>query len=198
MYGSYVDENGDKRQRWETFATNAEAKKRKSEVEFQQNTGTFIAPTAKTIRELLEEYVSIYGINTWALSTYEGRKGLIDNYINPLIGDMKLSEVTPRVMDQFYKSLLTVKSKPRPYQTPKNEFLSARTVKEIHKILRNAFNQAVKWELMSRNPVLNATLPKCEAKPRDIWTADTLFKALELCEDDLLALAINIAFSCSL
>lgn len=195
---SYVDENGVKRQKWETFATNAEAKRRKVEVEFQQNSGTFIAPSAKTIRELLDEYVSIYGINTWALSTYEGRKSLIDNYINPLIGDMKLPEVTPRVMDQFYKSLLTVKSKPRPYQTPKNEFLSARTVKEIHKILRNAFNQAVKWELMSRNPVLNATLPKSEAKPREIWTSDTLFRALELCDDDLLALAINIAFSCSL
>lgn len=175
-----MDENGDKRQRWETFATNAEAKKRKVEVEFQQNSGTFIAPSAKTIRELLDEYISIYGISTWALSTYEGRKSLIDNYINPLIGDMKLPEVTPRVKDQFYKSLLTVKSKPRPYQTPKNEFMSARMVKEIHKILRNVFNQAVKWELMSRNPILNATLPKCEAKPRDIWTEDTLFKALEV------------------
>ena len=193
-----TDENGVKRQKWETFASQAEAKKRKAQVEYQQSTGTFIAPSAKTIRDLLEEYVSIYGVNTWALSTYESRRGLIDNYINPLIGDMKLDAITPRIMDQFYTNLLTVKAKPRPYQTPKNEFLSARTVKEIHKILRNAFNQAVKWELMSRNPVINATLPKCETKPRDIWTADTLFQALEVCDDDQLALALNLAFSCSL
>ena len=180
-----LDENGVKRQRWETFASNAEAKKRKAQIEYQQSTGTFIAPTAKTIRELLEEYIAIYGINAWALSTYESRRGLIDNYINPIIGDMKLEQATPRVMDQFYKNLLTVKAKPRPYQSAKNEYLSPRTVKEIHKILRNAFNQAVKWELISRNPVINATLPKCEAKPRDIWTADTLFHALELCDDDI-------------
>ena len=192
------DENGVKRQRWETFASNAEAKKRKAQIEYQQSTGTFIAPTAKTIRELLEEYIAIYGINAWALSTYESRRGLIDNYINPIIGDMKLEQATPRVMDQFYKNLLTVKAKPRPYQSAKNEYLSPRTVKEIHKILRNAFNQAVKWELISRNPVINATLPKCEAKPRDIWTAETLFHALELCDDDNLALALNLAFSCSL
>jgi hypothetical protein len=38
----FVDENGVQRQRWETFNTNAEAKKRKSEVEFQQDSGTFI------------------------------------------------------------------------------------------------------------------------------------------------------------
>ena len=119
-----TDENGVKRQKWETFASQAEAKKRKAQVEYQQSTGTFIAPSAKTIRDLLEEYVSIYGVNTWALSTYESRRGLIDNYINPLIGDMKLDAITPRIMDQFYTNLLTVKAKPRPYQTPKNEFLS--------------------------------------------------------------------------
>lgn len=111
---------------------------------------------------------------------------------------MKLDDVTPRVMDRYYRDLLSVKAKARPYQPDQNEFLSPRTVKEIHKLLRNAFNQAVKWELMSRNPVVNATLPKSEAKPREIWTADILFHAIELCDDDILKLALNLAFSCSL
>ncbi len=193
-----LDESGVKRQKWETFSSHADAKKRKAQIEFEQSTGTFIVPSAKTVKELLDDYVSIYGINTWALSTYEGHKGIIDNYIVPIIGDVKLDDITPRMMDKFYQSLLTVKAKPRPYVTAKNEFVSARQVKEIHKILRNAFNQAVKWELMSRNPVANATLPKCEEQKRDIWTAETLFHALEVCEDDLLALAINAAFSASL
>ena len=144
------------------------------------------------------EYVSIYGVNTWALSTYETRRSLIDNYIIPVIGDMKLDDANPRVMDQFYRELLTVKARPGPYLTPKHECLTPRTVKEIHKLLRNAFNQAVKWELMSRNPVLNASLPKCETKKRDIWTVETLFTAIELCEDDVLKLALNLAFACSL
>jgi len=193
-----TDESGVKRQKWETFSSCADAKKRKAQIEFQQSTGTFIAPSAKTVKELLDDYVSIYGINTWAMSTYEGHKSIIDNYIVPIIGDVKLVDVSPRMMDKYYQSLLTVKSKPRPYITPKNEFLSPRQIKEIHKILRSAFNQAVKWELMSRNPVANATLPKCEEKQREIWTAETLLHALEVCDDDLLKLAINLAFSASL
>lgn len=68
----------------------------------------------------------------------------------------------------------------------------------IHKLLRSAFNQAVKWEMMSRNPVLNATLPKEEHEVREIWTLDTLLHALEVCDDEILSLAINLAFSCSL
>lgn len=35
---TYTDENGGKRQKWETFATNAEAKKRKKQIEFEQDT----------------------------------------------------------------------------------------------------------------------------------------------------------------
>lgn len=195
---TYTNEHGVKRQKWETFNTNAEAKKRKVQVEFEQDTGTFILPSAKTVSELLEEYMSIYGVNTWAMSTYEARRSLIFNYINPLIGDLQLDEVTPRTMDKYYQSLLTVKTKVCNNRKPSNEYLTAHTVREVHKLLRNAFNQAVKWELMSRNPVLNATLPKEEHKQRDIWTADILFKALEVCDDDNLSLALNLAFSCSL
>ena len=51
---------------------------------------------------------------------------------------------------------------------------------------------------MTRNPVEHATLPKEEHKTRDIWTAEVLQKALEACDDDILRLAINLAFSCSL
>ena len=42
---------------------------------------------------------------------------------------------------------------------------------EIHKLLRNAFNQGVRWELMTKNPVEHASLPKEEHIPREIWTA---------------------------
>lgn len=108
---TYTDENGVKKQKWETFNTNAEAKKRKVQIEFEQDTGTFILPSAKTVSELLEEYMSIYGVNTWAMSTYEARRSLIFNYINPLIGDLKLDEVTPRTMDKYYQSLLTVRTR---------------------------------------------------------------------------------------
>lgn len=194
----FVDENGVQRQRWETFNTNAEAKKRKSEVEFQQDSGTFIVPTAKTLDDLLREYMSLYGVNTWAMSTYESHKALITNYISPIIGDMKLDNINTRVMDQYFQSLQKVKSVTSRYVHAKNEYLSVHIIREVFKLLRNAFNQAVKWEMMSRNPVVNCTIPKEEHEKREIWTAETLFKALEVCDDDIIALAINLAFSCSL
>jgi group II intron reverse transcriptase/maturase len=94
--------------------------------------------------------------------------------------------------------LLSVKAVSSKYVKARTEYLTPHTVREVHKTLRNAFNQAVKWELMTRNPVEHATLPKEEHKTRDIWTAEVLQKALEACDDDILRLAINLAFSCSL
>ena len=167
-------------------------------MEFKQENNEFIAPTMKTLDDLMAEYMSIYGVNTWAISTYEGRKALISNYISPIIGDMKLEDITPRIMDKYYRDLLSVKSVVSNNVRPKNEFVSPHIVREIHKLLRNAFNQAVKWELMTRNPVEHATLPKEEHTLREIWTADVLFKALDLCENNDLKLGMNLAFSCTL
>ena len=132
------------------------------------------------------------------MSTYESRRGLARNYITPIIGDMLLSDITPRMMDKYYRDLLSVKTVSVNNRKPTSEYLTPHTVREIHKLLRSAFNQAVRWELISRNPVLNATLPKEEHKERDIWTAETLSKAMEVCDDPILSLALNLAFSCSL
>ena len=49
-----------------------------------------------------------------------------------------------------------------------------------HKLLRNAFEQAVKWELMDKNPCIRATVPKHKGKKRDIWTAEQLMYAIEV------------------
>ena len=195
---NYKDEMGNIRQKWESFDTNAEAKKRKATVEFEQLNGTFVVPTANTVADLLEEYFSVYGVKNWAISTYSSNMGLMHNYILPLIGDIKLDDITPRLMDKFYQSLLTVKAKSTKVRKARSVYVTPHTIKEIHKLLRGAFNQAVRWELMSRNPVLYATLPKVEHEKRDIWTAETLLYALEVCEDDMLSLAINLSFSCSL
>lgn len=101
-------------------------------------------------------------------------------------------------MEKYYQSLLRVKTKIVNNRQPTNEFLTAHTVREIHKILRSAFNQAIKWELVAKNPVVNATLPKEEHAERQIWDVETFRKALELCDDDVLSLAMNLAVSCTL
>lgn len=192
----YTDEQGNERQKWETFDTNTAARKRKCEIEYQQQNGTFMVYEAKTVADLLNDYVTIYGVNKWAMSTYEGRKSLISHYINPVIGQIELKDINTRIIEKYYLDLLNMKFV-SSYKSPEKA-VSANIIREIHKLLRCAFNQAVKWELISKNPCLNATVPKAENKEREIWDSETLYKAISLCDDEILKLAINLAFACSL
>lgn len=62
----------------------------------------------------------------------------------------------------------------------KTEFVTNATIEKIIKLLRCAFKQAVRWELVAKNPFDNVELPKVEYKKRDIYVA------------------MNLAFACSL
>ena len=196
---NYKDDSGKRRQKWETYDTKAEAKKRKREIEYKQEMGALVVRKCNTLSDLLTEYVSLYGKEKWALSTYEGNVGLIRNYIEPMVGSVKLSEINTRFMEKYYQGLLQTKAVGNPVKgNKKNEFVSASTVREIHKLLRNCFEQAIKWEMIEKNPCTYATVPKHKSQKREIWTAETLMYAMDVCEDERLKLAINLSFSCSL
>ena len=90
-------------QKWETLDTYESANKRKIEVEYEmlhrQKEQEQIEPKDITVRELLHDYVEIYGLSKWALTTYRSTQSLIANYIDPLIGDKKLSQITSKFLD---------------------------------------------------------------------------------------------------
>ena len=194
----YVDENAGKRQRWETFDTHKEALRRKNEIDYQLDTGTYLTPNGQTVKEFLEDFVSLYGEERWALNTYDGNTGLIQNYINPQIGHVKLQEITPKFIDQFYKTLQTTKPVSTRTRKASGEFVSIRIIEKIHKLLKCAFRQAVRWELIQRNPFDLAMVKKPKYQPRAIWDADTIRKALDECRDSKLYIAMNLAFACSM
>lgn len=195
---SYFEEDGKRKQKWESFKNIGDAKKRLKEVEYKEQIGTFVVPKCKTLDELLKEYVDLYGKEKWALSTYSANVALIKNYVSPKIGTMKISDINTRVIERYYQSLLKTEAVPRIGQKTPKKHVTPHTVKDIHKILRSCFNQAVKWELMAKNPASNATVPKVESAKRDIWTAEMLFDALHVCDDTRLAMALNLSFCCSL
>ena len=197
---NYKNREGVRKQKWETYKTYSEAVKRKKEVEYKQDIGEFTIPHCTTVRELFKEYVEMYGKERWALSTYEQNTAKINNYILPAIGDVRLENINVRFIERFYRDLQTTKAVVNPYKKPKeeDEFVAPSVIRDIHKLLRSCFKQAVKWELMSKNPAELATVPKYEGKKREIWTAETLMYALSVCEDENLKLALHLSFSCSL
>lgn len=196
---SYKDKTGKRRQKWETYKTMQEAKKRKKEIEYRADVGQMVVPHCKTVKDLMEEYITLYGKEAWALSTYSSNVSMINNYIVPIIGGDKLENINTRFIEKYYQRLLRTPAVVNPATGKRqSEYVSPATIRDIHKLLRSCFQQAVKWELMPKNPAIYATVPKYKSAKREIWTAETLMHALEVCEDERLKLALNLAFSCSM
>ena len=119
-------------------------------------------------------------------ATYSSNIALINNYILPTIGDTKLTSINTHFMEKYYKDLLkmpAVKSTKNPDGTVT---ITESTVNEIHKVLRSCFRQAVKWDMMEKNPAVDATVPKAKKQEREIWTAEMLMQALEACDNKML------------
>jgi integrase len=194
----YTNDSGERKQRWEQYATYNEAHKRRAEIEYKQNKGDFIAPSKQTVSAFMEDFVNLYGPKKWGVSVYESNTALIANYIIPIIGDMAIQEITPRAVDLYIHRLQ--KTKPVEYNERKAraEFLPPASIEKIIKLLRCAFKQAVRWEIVPKNPFDNAVLPKVERVRREIWNADMIKTALDQCTDAKLYLAMNLSFACSM
>ena len=195
---SYTDERGETKQKWETCHSHKEALKRKAEIENQQFNGTFLPPNKTTVSSFLDDFVHTYGVNKWGVSMYDSNTAIIANYINPIIGELEVQAVTARVVDQYVQKLRKTPAVSRGTRKPRTEYVTDKTIVKIIKVLRCAFKQAVRWELIGKNPFDNVVLPKVEYKKRDIWDADTIRKALDECTDSKLYIAMNLAFACSL
>lgn len=106
-----------------------------------------------------------------------------------------MKDINTIIIEKYYLDFLDMKYV-SSYKSPEKT-ISVNIIREIHKLLRYAFNQAVKWELIAKNSCLNATVTKVESKEREIWDSETLFKVISLCDDGILRLALNLAFACS-
>ncbi len=212
----YEDENGEKKQKWETIkdqhnppasevgkaikkstAKKAVADERKTEIEYTKSKGTFIIPKNTTVSEFMKDFVLLYGKKKWGVNTYRTNTGIIENYINPFIGEEKMQSITTYAIDKFYDMLTDTKPVVSRCRKAVTEYLTPSNIEKIHKLLRCAFHQAVRWNVIGKNPFEDVTLEKPQTKERDAWTVQLIVKAMKACSDNLLYLCMNIAFACS-
>lgn len=144
---TYVDENGEAKQKWETRTSYQEALKRKAEIESQKSSNSFLPPTNQNIAEFLSDFVFLYGEKRWGVSMYDSQNSLIANYINPIIGDMKVQDVTTRVVDKYIQTLQKTPAVNTRTHHAKTEFVTNATIEKIIKLLRIALDQCTDSKL---------------------------------------------------
>lgn len=207
----YYEGTGKKRQqKWESGLTYTAAKSMKAKIEHEQaqqaGDGADSQNRLKemTVSEFLYEFIEKYGFKKWTASTYDGNVGLLENYVHPYIGEKKLLSLNTKAIDDYYDFLEKEAEPATNMGKPTREHITASTIHDIHKVLRCAFNLAVRWEYKKKNPFLNATLPEHKEQERVVLEPSQIMKVLKYtCRPDqydyyLIHCAVLIAIGCTI
>lgn len=195
---NYTDVNGDKKQKWKTVKDKDEAELLRKQIEYEMAKNTLVLPNDITVREFMCKFCVTYGAGRWGASSLTNNQGLIRYYINPLIGDMRVQDIDAQAADQFVHRLEVTKPVEAKGRKASSQYLSVSTITKIVKLLKTTFKHAVRWKVARENPFLDVIMPKAKKSICEIWDVDTFIAALEACEDNRLALAMHLAFACSL
>ena len=138
--------NGNKRIRHiETFTGGKkDAKLREAELKVLLKQGNLVVKNNITVNDLAQEYLKIQK-DLLSPSTYR-------NYVYRLkiiggkIGYIKIQQLSPKVLDDFYAYLRA------DYVSPNGKKLSATTIQHYYILINNMLKEAVKWNYISYNP----------------------------------------------
>ena len=200
---------GESSPRTETFKSEEEAYIRDMQIKLAKKNGDFEPPVRVAkgeirqikdvmVKELLDEYIEIYGLKKWGNSYYTANLGLIKNYINPYIGELYVKGITVKDIDAYYTKLLDCPAVVTTGHKPTGAKITASTISRIHKVLKCAFGRAMVWGYTKTNPTIGATLPKDNPKARAVWSDAEALEAIKVCDNPTLKLCLYLALGCSM
>jgi integrase len=171
---------GKRKQKWHSgFKTRRDAEKSLTDILSRLDQGTYVEPTKQTLATFLDEWLAATK-STIRPSTFATYESLVEKHIKPKLGSLPLQGVTAGRLNSFYAELLASGRKDG------KGGLSPATVRYIHAVLRKAFSDALRWNLLTRN-VADAADPPRVARPQiKTWSAREVRAFLKHVESDRL------------
>ncbi len=130
----------------------AEAELTKAIAEMQA--GGFVDPTTLTVKDYLSRWLKDHAAVSVSAKTLERYTELADRHLSPRLGAHTLQKLTPMHIQNAYSDMLN------SGRIRGGGGLSARTVHHAHRLLFQALRQAVRWQLLARNPAEAVTPPR--------------------------------------
>ena len=149
--------------------TRAEVAEKLTKALREIQTGTYTDSDKITLGEWLDVWVETYAKPSIRPSTFDLYKQLIKTHIKPGLGKVPLQKLQPHQIQKFYNDRLRAKRQPRTMPKDKKKAkelmekmptLSHSTVKQMHIVLNQALNQAMKERRILVNPTKAAKPPK--------------------------------------
>ena len=179
------DRSGRRIRRYRTYATLSAARRarddfRRERVEIKEKAFDL------TLSQWLEEWMRDVVIPNRAYTTVYGYQSLIDNYIEPLLGEIPIQELSPRDLQRYYAYLMQERG------------LGGNTVRHHHALLSAALHTAQRQDLISRCVTDRVEPPPFVQKETSFYTVEDLKLLYHLLQGHELETAVHLAGSLGL
>lgn len=122
-----------------------------------------------------------------ATMTYYNQKHMADKFIIPKFGQVPMNKITPQQIESYFAELV-------------RDNVHRGTIRNISLVLRKAFRQAQKWNVIHTNPMQFAKTPKYKAQTMKVWNRDQVKAFLAMDFDPtyhaIYHLALNSGMRC--
>ncbi len=184
--------SGTRKRRWHSF----KGSKRQAQVECarlisEMQNGNYLAPDKTTFAEFAERWLT--HMKSQVSPKSHARYGeLLRKNVVPLIGAVVLTKLKPVIISEAYAKAL------ENGRRDGTGGLSPRTVGHMHRVLRQALGDAVKWEMLHRNPADAVNPPKVERTVMQTYDLDQTATLIDAMRGTRLLVPTMLAVLCGL
>ncbi|MGE7890512.1 tyrosine-type recombinase/integrase [Bacillus cereus] len=147
------------------FKTKKEAERACNELIHQFNTGSLVDDKNFILSDYLQEWLENTAKQRVRETTFTNYKRAINSRIIPVLGSHKLKELKPLHGQRFVKSLI-------------DEGLSPKYIEYIFTVLKGSLEDAVRWELLFKNPFQHVEIPRPRKVVNSTWSIEETKKFL--------------------
>lgn len=168
--GRYIaghDENGKPIRKSVLAKTQAEVRDKLRQAIEQSRSLDVAKADQYTVEQWLNIWFELYAKPNIRETTQRSYRGVIDLYLIPRIGKIKLTKLAPRDIQKMYNDL-RANGNTRAASRGKSPELSSSSVWGVHRVLHNSLSRAVKEHLIANNPSEDVIVPKQEKKEMKI------------------------------
>jgi integrase len=186
---------GKRRRKWHSF----KGTKRQAQIECARliselNVGLYLEPNKTTLAQFFDKWLAYIKPNVSA-NTHERYSDLALKNIVPLVGAVILTRLKPMQISEAYSTALISGRRNGAGG------LSPQTVHHMHRVLYSALRQAVRWNLLIRNPadgLQKKDRPKVERKPVSTMDTTATVEMIEEARERRLFVPILLGSMCGL
>lgn len=157
-----IDREGNRVRKYRTFDTKRDATRAFNEHKVKMDKGMQVMPSEYTFAQWLDYWYKDIILPQIEETTAYGYRGMIENYLKPQLGEIRLQKLTARDIQQYYTWLMDEKE------------LSPNTVIKHHNLLTNTLNAAERQEYITKNPMRAVSPPKKRQREAKFYTPEQL------------------------